>query len=70
MAKGRFYIFARVFIDVPAGAIVPTQEGVEEAIRGALVSNLIETQGGWFVDKVETFDQLGELRGRKKRDDK
>lgn len=67
MAKGRFYVFARVFVDVPAGSVVPTQEGVEEHLRRVLTSNVIEAEGGWFVDKVETFDQFGKPRGKQER---
>lgn len=68
-ATASYYVFLRVGVAIPAEGIVPDQEGVERWVREQLVAStaLGETPGGWFIDTAETFDPMGEPRGKDRR---
>jgi hypothetical protein len=63
-ATAEHYVFLRVRVAVPPSGVVPTQEGVERWIRDTLQASppQIEPAGGWYVDRAETFDAMGNRR--------
>lgn len=68
-AKASYYVFLRVHVAIPAEGVVPDQEGVEQWLRERLVAStaLDETPGGWFIESAETFDAMGEPRGKERK---
>lgn len=62
--KEDHYIFLRVHVATPQDGVAPTREGVERWIRDMLCVSQpsIEPDGGWYVERAETFDAEGKPR--------